>query len=733
MRLFLDIDSREFLQSPSFPRALTTLALKRRDTDLIELQFIRDRVVQDLPTGTTIRLGLKPANSYTAEFLATGTFTKSGTGTATRYLLDLNLNTVALNEAFAAATPEPVTLAAMLEVEWASGTTISSSLTLPVTINNDVIRGDEGEPVDLPIFYITETNDLQATQAEAEAGTNNTKWMSPLRTAEAIAALAATDWDSIADKPDAFPPSTHSHAISDTTGLQAALDGKASSSHTHAIADTTGLQSALDGKQAAGSFAPADHTHELSSLTQSSATSGQVPTWNGTAWAPADPSGGGGEIGAGPFTVTEEGGGDSLYLAPDRISSSYNNTTISFEEGILIFDGTNVLNWGGDDHIAIEGGRFLRINDDNPLEIAFNSISNTGFGFRIDFEEGTISSAFGPGLWLTDGKVDFSNNRLSSIGAPVDDTDAVRKIDLASKAAVLTQQVTSITGTSNHSLTINRWHIFTSSPSSGNHTFTLPQNATNGDLVYITFLTSNTTGFQVMRFGYEGGSPQVLAGNFETGKTYLFHYNDFDTARWRKVDWDSKAAVSLSQITQSAASDGQVPVWNGTNWVPQTPASGGGGGVSSWNDLTDKPSTFPPSEHNHDASAITSGTLNNSRTTATSSNSTGAIVSRDNSGNFSAGTITASLTGTASGNALSNHTHGNLTNAGAIGNTSGLPIITGTNGVLQAGSFGTAAGTFAAGNHTHSEYVTNSGGITAIAVVSEMPNTPNPNTLYIVQ
>lgn len=32
---------------------------------------------------------------------------------------------------------------------------------------------------------------------------------------------------------------------------------------------------------------------------------------------------------------------------------------------------------------------------------------------------------------------------------------------------------------------------------------------------------------------------------------------------------------------------------------PQGPA-GSGGGVSSWNDLTDKPSTFPPSTHNHD-------------------------------------------------------------------------------------------------------------------------------------
>jgi hypothetical protein len=39
-------------------------------------------------------------------------------------------------------------------------------------------------------------------------------------------------------------------------------------------------------------FSPATHTHSLASLTQSSATTGQVPTWNGTAWAAATPAGG---------------------------------------------------------------------------------------------------------------------------------------------------------------------------------------------------------------------------------------------------------------------------------------------------------------------------------------------------------------------------------------------------------------------------------------------------------
>jgi hypothetical protein len=44
------------------------------------------------------------------------------------------------------------------------------------------------------------------------------------------------------------------------------------------------------------------------------------------------------------------------------------------------------------------------------------------------------------------------------------------------------------------------------------------------------------------------------------------------------------------------------------------------------------------------------------------------------------------------------HVHGGISNAGAIGSTSGLPIKTGTSGVLEAGAFGTGSGQFAQGN-----------------------------------
>ena len=46
----------------------------------------------------------------------------------------------------------------------------------------------------------------------------------------------------------------------------------------------------------------------------------------------------------------------------------------------------------------------------------------------------------------------------------------------------------------------------------------------------------------------------------------------------------------------------------------------------------------------------------------------------------------------------SNHVHGNISNDGKVGTTANKPLITGTGGVVQAGSFGNAANTFCEGN-----------------------------------
>ena len=284
MRIYLDLDSRRLLTTPTRP--LSSLEFKRRDNDSIELQFLRDAAVQELPAGTTARVGIKPDGDYDAAFLAVTTLTQSGTGAATFYSGELNLHTTAMAAAF---DDEPVTISAMLEVEWVTGDVVSSSKTLPTTIHNDVIRGDEGQPVSLPIFYSAATSDFKATQAQAEAGSDNATWMTPLRTAQAIAELAATDWDSVSGKPSAFTPSAH--------------------------------------------------THPLSQLTQSAATTGQVATWNGTAWVPQTPSGGSGGTPAAHASSHASGGTDPITPANiGAASSTHEHSAEDITSGTLDLD-----------------------------------------------------------------------------------------------------------------------------------------------------------------------------------------------------------------------------------------------------------------------------------------------------------------------------------------------------------------------------------------------------------
>lgn len=77
------------------------------------------------------------------------------------------------------------------------------------------------------------------------------------------------------------------------------------------------------------------------------------------------------------------------------------------------------------------------------------------------------------------------------------------------------------------------------------------------------------------------------------------------------------------------------------------------------------------------------------------------------------------------------HMHGNITNAGLIGSTAYLPIITGTGGLLQAGSFGTGANTFAQGNDSRFHGVNDANSLYSPLVAVQAPNVvyagPTPN------
>ena len=114
--------------------------------------------------------------------------------------------------------------------------------------------------------------------------------------------------------------------------------------------------------------------------------------------------------------------------------------------------------------------------------------------------------------------------------------------------------------------------------------------------------------------------------------------------------------------------------------------------TGDYDDLTDKP-TIPS-----DVSDLT----DNSNTAFTPKSHTHGNITNDGKVGSNANYFVYTTTG---GAVTSKQKIGNITTKGAIGSTSGLPIITTTSGALTTGSFGSTAGTFAEGNHTHSAYV----------------------------
>lgn len=124
------------------------------------------------------------------------------------------------------------------------------------------------------------------------------------------------------------------------------------------------------------------------------------------------------------------------------------------------------------------------------------------------------------------------------------------------------------------------------------------------------------------------------------------------------------------------------------------------------------------------ATISTVGKVANSATTATNANTASAIVARDASGNFSAGTITANLSGTAT----------NVTGTVAVANggTGGNSQSTARAGLGLGNSAtlntGTTSGTVATGDHTHSAATTSAAGFLSTADKIKLDGATSVNT-----
>jgi len=165
----------------------------------------------------------------------------------------------------------------------------------------------------------------------------------------------------------------------------------------------------------------------------------------------------------------------------------------------------------------------------------------------------------------------------------------------------------------------------------------------------------------------QGNGTPVLA--YRGIWTYATRYERGDLVQYRDA---LHACVAGHQSEQVPGHLGQ------TNWVLMLNASGGGGsggsGVGAIGDAY-------AGSHESDNTAHPASNIVNTP-----------------AGNIEAITVQAALNELDGDKAAASHTHGNLSNAGAIGTASSLPIITTTSGVLTAGAFGTGATDFCAGN-----------------------------------
>ena len=238
MKFYIDIATRRFVKGPASSIPLDRLFLKRGDKIDVEIVFVEKSSIVATPAGTTFATGLKTAFAD-SDFLALS----DADG-----LLDLY--TTAIEALFA---DDPASVSAYLEVKTSRPGEETRTSTLGVDIENSVILGDEGSPA-------AEVS-LKATSADAISGVSNEKWMTPLRVSEAIAALGggsggtAVNWNTLTGKPASFPPS----------------------SHTHPISEVAGLQTALNSKQPSGSYASATHTHDASSITSGTLSIDRIP------------------------------------------------------------------------------------------------------------------------------------------------------------------------------------------------------------------------------------------------------------------------------------------------------------------------------------------------------------------------------------------------------------------------------------------------------------------------
>jgi Phage tail repeat like len=535
--------------------------------------------------------------------------------------------------------------------------------------------------------------------------------------------LVTTAWTDVTGKPSTFSPSSHSHVVSDVSGLQSSLDAKAATSHQHAIADVTNLQATLNGKAATAHQHAIGDVSGLQAALDAKQSGGNYATLvNGTVPASQLPSYVDDVIDVGSALPTVGETGKIYFISTGtNANKTYRWSGSSFIQIIASPSSTDAIAEGAINLYFTNARAIAAVQSQLDAKAAVShvhtvsqitSLQTTLDGKAAVAHQHAIAEVTGLQSSL-DGKAAASH---------VHTVSQVTGLQAALDGKATVSHVHAIADTTNLQATLDGKAPLT-------HSHTIAQVANLQASLDAKAAATHTHGI-----GDVTNLQSTLSGLQTSidGKAAASHVHAVSQVTGLQAALDGKAAsthqhaiadVSGLQAALDAKQSGgtYATLVNGTVPASQLP--------SYVDDVVDVGGGLPFSGETGKIYVVSSGANSNKIyrwsgssffEIAASPGSTDAVPEGVNNLYFTTGRAVAAVqsqldlksplghvhiienvTGLQSaldGKAAASHAHGNITSAGAIGTTGGLPIITTTSGVLTTGAFGATAGTVCQGN-----------------------------------